>query len=592
MSFIEEFIQETDRTIVRDRVTRLLILETAFSAYSDDPLNLFLRGPSSIGKTYVTMQTLKLFPQSDVMLLGGLSPTALVHDYGELVDPATGQPFDPYLEKPKKRDFKDNPEEYENALTEWREKIKRSYYRVELKNKILVFLEAPHPETFMRLRPILSHDAEEISYKFTDRPGGGPLRTVHVKLHGWPATIFCTTEERYLEDLATRSFTHTPEMHSDKYAEAVQLEGLKAAQPWLFESTPQTEQLRERLHLNIMASKAVRRVLIPYADKMAQVYGARLPRDMRDYRHFQALIKTSALLHIHERPQLIIDEKPYILATAADYELAKLLFQEIRETTQMGLGGPILRFYKLLKELWAERDPEEVGLSYGRVVEAYNQKAEEWGTQRVSKDRIYKWVKQLCEIGYLDTAPNPNDRRFRLIIVLENNGEISGDYRLPLISSFFTREDLEKWFSSLRNNSRAIIIYNNRWERREITVDELADIILYNINMERLLFSEAEKEDLSLFEEKKAEISGVQQYPLIPGKSPSPAISHADLYAKLKETITHLQRDVFLKKISFDLLHRYYFPDIPAEKLQRCIDAAVRDGWLIRFFDGSVSLKR
>ena len=91
---IEEFLRLVGRTAVRDVVTKLVVFLTGFSAFSEEPLNLFLRGPSSIGKTYVAMQTLKFFPQRSVMLLGGLSPTALVHDYGDLIDGRTGAKID------------------------------------------------------------------------------------------------------------------------------------------------------------------------------------------------------------------------------------------------------------------------------------------------------------------------------------------------------------------------------------------------------------------------------------------------------------------------------------------------------------------
>lgn len=76
------------------------------SACSRNSINVFLKGPSSIGKTYVTMEALKYFPQSDIWMLGGLSPTALVHDYGVFFDPIMGEEVD-FDKRPNKRDFKD-----------------------------------------------------------------------------------------------------------------------------------------------------------------------------------------------------------------------------------------------------------------------------------------------------------------------------------------------------------------------------------------------------------------------------------------------------------------------------------------------------
>ena len=197
----EVFIKSFSKKIACDDTAKRIIFKTGLSAYSPEPMNLFLKGPSSIGKTYITVQIMRYFPPEDVWFLGGLSPTALIHDYGTLVD-EDGNPID-LSEKPKKSDYKNDPEGYRYARKLWEEKIRNSHYEIVLSNKILVFLEAPHIETYMMLRPLLSHDTSEISYKFTDKTGKGQLRTSHVILKGWPATIFCTSDVRYIEDLAT-----------------------------------------------------------------------------------------------------------------------------------------------------------------------------------------------------------------------------------------------------------------------------------------------------------------------------------------------------------------------------------------------------
>ena len=121
----------------------------------------------------------------------------MVHDRGVLVS-KHGNEIDLSL-KPTKEQIKldlefENPDqhidkrrvykEYFEQRKKWEEKLKDSYYRVDLHGKILVFLDAPHPETFARLLPVLSHDKEEISYKFTDKTSQGQLRTSHVKIYG------------------------------------------------------------------------------------------------------------------------------------------------------------------------------------------------------------------------------------------------------------------------------------------------------------------------------------------------------------------------------------------------------------------------
>jgi len=183
-----KFMTHLSRNIKRDDVTKNMVFLTGLSAYTLDPINLFLRGESSIGKSYNAVEVLKYFPKEDVWLLGALSPTALIHSRGRLVD-SDGEDID-FLDKPDK-----NAEKEEQKI--WRDRLKNSHYLIELNGKILVFLEAPHIKTFNMLRPILSHDSFQISYKFTDKTSKGSLQTQHVVIRGYPATIFCSTEERY-----------------------------------------------------------------------------------------------------------------------------------------------------------------------------------------------------------------------------------------------------------------------------------------------------------------------------------------------------------------------------------------------------------
>lgn len=63
-----------------------VVLCTALSAYTDNPLNYFVKGQSSIGKTHGITETLKMFPQDNIWYLGGLTPKALIHEHGVLVD--------------------------------------------------------------------------------------------------------------------------------------------------------------------------------------------------------------------------------------------------------------------------------------------------------------------------------------------------------------------------------------------------------------------------------------------------------------------------------------------------------------------------
>jgi len=52
---------------------------------------------------------------------------------------------------------------------------------INLENKILIFLDQPHNQLLERLRPLLSHDQKELSYKITDKREKLGLRTKNVR---------------------------------------------------------------------------------------------------------------------------------------------------------------------------------------------------------------------------------------------------------------------------------------------------------------------------------------------------------------------------------------------------------------------------
>ena len=78
--------------IKEDQTYTKQLVYSFLSAYAE-PYNLGSLAPSSEGKTYPAVTVAELFPRKDAMFLGGLSPTALIHDHGILVD-ASGNPIE------------------------------------------------------------------------------------------------------------------------------------------------------------------------------------------------------------------------------------------------------------------------------------------------------------------------------------------------------------------------------------------------------------------------------------------------------------------------------------------------------------------
>jgi len=479
-----KFLKHLGRTVRRDDITKNMSLLTCLSAYTSKPLNLFLRGESSIGKTYNIMQVSNYFPQEDVWRLGGLSKRALVHGFGVLVDQHNEEiDLSKKPQKPTKSEYADEydyrevTKEYKEAQETWVKRLQNSRYLVDLTGKILLFLEPPDFETFMALRPILSHDAREISYKIVDKTAKGKLQTKHVIIRGWPACVFCSTREKYVQDLATRGFTVTPEMTPEKYRNANILTGEKAALPWKFQRDFDFNLLEGyvRSFKNRMEDF---QVLIPYAKQLAGKFPSNFPRAMRDFKHVLTLIKVSAQFHFVQRPILIQKiedkEKRYILASRQDYDFVMGLWEKVRETTETSAPGQIMKFFHEVVEKIAERIPNFL---IQDLVEEWNSKFQE----KKSSSAIRKWVDFLCDIGYLTKKPNPSDKRSNILNVIRQKNSENVGFNL---AEFFEFDSFKEWLNDVNQilEKSTVLLKENLVSHNETSVEDLFKKYFLNTN--------------------------------------------------------------------------------------------------------------
>ena len=461
-NWTKRILKHVSKVVKRDDVIKELALKTATSAYSDDPLNLFLTGISSSGKTNAVKNTIPpYFPKQDVWLLGGLSPTALVHSYGTLIDTRTGLEID-LEDKPTKESFrmlegnekKFDKESYTKAMKEWRETLRNSAYRIDLTNKIIVFLEAPHPETYARLRPILSHDVPEISYKFTDKKISG-LRTVHVILRGWPATIFCTTKVKHMSELSTRSLTANPEMIEEKYHEANILSGNIAANPWKFnpKNDKELNAISEYIHQVSKSSLEIEKVVVPYGEKIGDLFPHDNPSEMRHVRQFLSLIKQNAILNLFNRSVLNIDDKIYVLANLEDLERTIGLYSSIADATSSGVPQYILDFYSnvFIPVECEVKNLDENNIDFNRVrVGSLVFKHNEVYSTNISSSTVYVYLKALREAAIIDSKKVTKDGRRKIYFSLTKRKN-SLNSLINEYSSFFSETDFKKWLESTKD---------------------------------------------------------------------------------------------------------------------------------------------
>ncbi|MHC4680416.1 MAG: hypothetical protein ACYTEK_17145, partial [Planctomycetota bacterium] len=161
-------LQILGMTIKRDQENKLITFLCQLSAYTEgSQFNISFNAPSSTGKSYIPTEIARLFPQEDVIEVGYCSPTAFFHDVGI------------YSEK-------------------------HGGYVIDLSRKILIFLDQPHTLLLQHLRPMLSHDKQQIRMKITDKGRRHGLKTKTILLRGYPAVIFCTAGLKIDEQEATR----------------------------------------------------------------------------------------------------------------------------------------------------------------------------------------------------------------------------------------------------------------------------------------------------------------------------------------------------------------------------------------------------
>ena len=212
------------------------IFDAAISAYSSDPGNIGIVAPTSEGKTYTVMKTLQYFPKEDVEFIGSMSPKALIRKNGILVDKNTNKPIEFLIKGLKSQIKKAKSIEEKTTLQEKLEyTIDNSKTLIDLNNTILVFLEPPHKELWTILKPILSHDADEIEYPFVERTDKDGTRTKNIAVRGFPACIFCSAKDEsgwsMWPEIQSRFWITSPNMKPAKYYESNLLIGRRKGLP-------------------------------------------------------------------------------------------------------------------------------------------------------------------------------------------------------------------------------------------------------------------------------------------------------------------------------------------------------------------------
>lgn len=505
---IEELLlDQAHQTISRhdDHIIRIVFF-TALSAYHK-PLNLGLKAESGSGKTYSTLETLKFFPDEDIQIIGSQSPKVISHENGvrkttdgEVIDE------DAAPTKPLRSDYPDDYgeriKEYNQQRKEWGEKLKNSFYEVDIRHRCLAFLEYVNPETFRMFKTTMSHDHDYIDHKYVDEKG-----KVHVtRLVGAPAMIFNSVDNSYVEEFATRTLTATPSTKTEKIKDSMQISNRKSCYPWIYEK----EQFNRRLmkeyirKIRIFMNKGRIRVATPF-DGLYEGFSKEATRDMRDFNKFLELLPSVTIFKLFQRPIITIEGNRYLIPTIQDALDAKAAYDDIIETTKTSTDYRIIYFYNSVVKM------HEFGAKAEDLADEYNKQS---GRKRpLSVKRIREWLQRLEEIGYVDIreAEHENakgyiDKRYNSYIPLKKNAPNTAILETSVDLEAILKKSFETWLKNAPIESDSqIIILNIDETAQQISLEEMKDIINNNFRRESVFVGAFYKANSEVETENKPE---------------------------------------------------------------------------------------
>lgn len=512
---------EAHQTVSRfdDHVIRS-VFYTALSAYLS-PLNLALKAESGAGKSYTTMEMVNFLPQENVLRIGSQSPKVISHENG-IRKTSDGRNFDkiPEPQKPNKSDYP-NPDDFcalmegwKNSVKEYRKLQDESYYEVDLRHKIIVFLESVNPETFKMLKATMSHDNDFIDHKFVDDKG-----KVHItRLLGAPVLIFNSLDLEYLEEFATRTLTVTPDTSKEKIKDAKSIACKKANFPWLYAKDAFNRRLIQEYLKRVrdLTVKGAIKALNPFTE-LDVAFSQEATRDMRDFSKFLELMPSFALFKLFQRPIITINGCRYLIPTVQDALDAKAHFDSIASTTKTGTEQRIINFY------WEHVADKSNGCTIETLTDEYNHERK----KKLNSNTIGNWVTRLEKLEWLDKRTGEKTRSdgkadWKTITVhplkTANNGSLCTTEESLKAK---LEEGFRNWLiivSKMDAFTPHIIVLNIDGTASQLSLEEFEALILFGVG------------DLKIESITQPETSAVSQtslmYNSVPETEPSLTVSH------------------------------------------------------------------
>jgi hypothetical protein len=448
---------------------------------------LAINSPSEEGKSHTLSKVYEKFPESDVIIVQGMTEKALVHDTGTLVIKNENDEYEPIEDRILKLD--EEIDDLENQLShataadlrstirstvterkqQKRELLKDARKLIDLQHKILIFLDTPNPRLFEAIMPLLSHDKFESEYIYVDTHNG--IKTKKNVLRGWPAVIFAQAIDyshyQRFPELQRRFIVANPKMTADKYKAAIELTSIKFGMPdFVYQAEVVSDSEKKLAQDLILALKdqiadvaakynpGKQNILIPFNDPISEALPTQKAFDMTIANRFFTFLSLLPIINFHKRPRIVCRKEGELIlqkipiATFDDLKEAMFLMEYAN-----GVRPYILEWYNevFIPSFQAKTEPasnektveSRIALTTEELAEVtYAIQKKKMSTKQI----LENYVKPLINQAYIDSADSKLDGRRQIyypvlavkqrkLFDLTQSNNFSQDFRIPVSRS-------------------------------------------------------------------------------------------------------------------------------------------------------------
>jgi hypothetical protein len=374
----QEVAEVLSSTVRFDTPNKLILFSAGLLTFTEqDQVNVLMSGESAGGKSYSALEIASYFPNDILIILGNASPRAFYHESGT-----------------------------------WDKDRKQLI--VDLKGKLLVLLDNPHYSWLQQMRPLLSHDREEIIFKITDKNKSGALRTKTVVIRGYPTVVFCGAKMGLDQQEATRLMILSPETSQEKLAESIRLRISRDSNRAAFKEWIDSHLRRKWLKARIQAVRdaAITEIIVPNQERIyerfIQEHGRLAPRNQRDISRIISMVKASALLNWSNRKSPSVGT---IEANESDVAAGFELYERIAPANELGLSPELYAIWLSDIQPLIEENPS--GVDNKLILTAYHKRTGRFMAPAKLRREILPAIEGA---GLITQIQDPLDKRLRLVV--------------------------------------------------------------------------------------------------------------------------------------------------------------------------------